>query len=100
MSDDFPCTKKGLKYFVGYKNYEKATTLCVLLPKMSGYVKNFDDAKNMSFLGQRLLVKYNEIGSKIKKIIIIIIIIIIIMIRYLKKDVSAFVNKRERCNTK
>ena len=35
--------KKGYKYFVSYKNNEKPTLLYLLLPKMSGYVENFND---------------------------------------------------------
>ena len=72
MSDEFTCSKKGCKYFASCKNNKKKNTLlCVLLPKMSKYVKNFEDGKAMRFLfkDEELLVKYNEIWSKIKTII-------------------------------
>ena len=39
-SDEFPCTKKGSKYFVGYRNKEEVTTLC-LAPKNEGMCKKF-----------------------------------------------------------
>ena len=40
--------------------------MCVLLPKIIGYLKNFDDAKTISFLGEDgNTVKYNKIWSKI-----------------------------------
>ena len=58
----FPCIKRGSKYFISYHNNE-VTPLCVLPPKMSGYLKNFVDAKTMSFLveDEKLLKKYKEI---------------------------------------
>lgn len=39
-SDELPCSKNDYKYFFGYKN-KKEISLFVLLPKMSGYLKNF-----------------------------------------------------------
>ena len=55
--------KKGLRYFVGYKDSKKIIPLCVFLPKMTAYRKDFDQAKFMSFLikDDELLEKYNEI---------------------------------------
>ena len=41
MSGDSPCIKKGSKYFISYKNNEGVIRLCVFLPKMNGYLKNF-----------------------------------------------------------
>ena len=58
ISDEFFCTRKGYKYFVGYKNDEEITPLCVLLPKLGGYSKYFDDATTMCFLiNTTLLIK-------------------------------------------
>ena len=38
------------EYFCGYLNNDVIQPLCVFLPKMSGYIKYFDDGgKNMSF---------------------------------------------------
>ena len=48
-SEKFPWTKKISKYFVTYQNNEIFTPLCVFSPKMSWYLKNFNDAKAMSF---------------------------------------------------
>ena len=31
--------KKGLKYFIGNKDDEKVKPMCIMLPKMSGYIK-------------------------------------------------------------
>ena len=55
--------KKGLRYFVGYKDSKKIIPLCIFLPKMTAYRKDFDPAKFMSFLikDDELLEKYNEI---------------------------------------
>ena len=55
--------KKGLRYFVFYKDSKKIIPLCIFLPKMTAYRKDFDQAKSMSFLikDDKLLKKYNEI---------------------------------------
>ena len=55
--------KKGLRYFVGYKDSKKIIPICIFLPKMTAYRKDFDQAKFMSFLikDDELLEKYNEI---------------------------------------
>ena len=43
--------KKGFKYFIGckdfigYKDDKKVKPLCIMFPKMSGYVKRFDETK-------------------------------------------------------
>ena len=60
--------KKGFKYFTGYKNAKKIRPLCVFLPKMSAYRREFDETKYMSFLikNDELSEKYNEIWEKVK----------------------------------
>ena len=35
--------KNGFKYFIGYKDNKKVKLLCVMLPKMSGYTRSYDD---------------------------------------------------------
>ena len=42
--------KKDFKYFIVYKDHEKVTPLCLMLPKMGEYRKNFSETKYMSFL--------------------------------------------------
>ena len=39
--------KKDIKYFIGYNNPEKVRRLCIFLPKMSAYRRNFDKTKCM-----------------------------------------------------
>ena len=60
---DGPFGKKRFKYFSGYKDAKKIKPLCIFLPKMSAYRKDFDGTKCMSFLieDDRLLEKYHEI---------------------------------------
>ena len=43
--------------------------MCVLLPKISGYVKKFDNAKTICFLVKnlKLLTKYIKFGEKLIK---------------------------------
>ena len=46
--------------------------LCIILPQMSGYKKDFDDGrKNMSFKieDKSVYLEYNKIWNKIKKIL-------------------------------
>ena len=43
---------KGCWYFIGYKDDEKVKPLCIMLPKMSGSTKNFDETKCLYFLIQ------------------------------------------------
>ena len=49
----------------------KNRPLCIFLPKMSAYRKNFDKTKCMTFLikDEKLLKKYNEIWKKVSNII-------------------------------
>ena len=59
---------KGFKYFVGYKDAEKVRPLCIFIPKMSAYRRDFDENKYVSFLiwDDELLEKYNEIFKNVK----------------------------------
>ena len=61
--------KKGFKYFIGYKYNENVKPLSLMLPKMGGYTKFFNETKYMSFLikDDQLLEKYNKILDKVKQ---------------------------------
>ena len=63
--------KKGFKFFIGYKDAKKIRPLCILLPKMSAYRKDFDETKSMSFSikDDELLKRHNEIWEKVENII-------------------------------
>ena len=50
LPEEFPCSNRSSKYFVGCKNNEKVRLLQVLLSKISNYVKNFDDDKTILFI--------------------------------------------------
>ena len=56
-------TKNSLKYFIGYNDDDAIRPLCIKLPQMIGYVKNFDSNKTMSFKisDSKLLKSYNKI---------------------------------------
>ena len=56
-------TKNSLKFFIGYNNDGVIRPLCIKLPQMIGYVKNFDSNKTMSFKvsDNKLLKKCNKI---------------------------------------
>ena len=69
VSDKFKHSDDGFKYFIGYKEGEIVKPLCIILPKMSGYIKYFENqGKNTSFVikDDSVLDKYNEIWNKIK----------------------------------
>ena len=39
-----------IKYFILYKDGEKVKGFCIMLPKMRGQTRHFDETKCMSFL--------------------------------------------------
>ena len=55
--------KNSLQYFIGYNDDDVIRPLCIKLPQMIGYVKNFDRNKTMSFKvsDNKLLTKYTKI---------------------------------------
>ena len=61
------------KYFIGYSyDDDVIRTLCIILSKMSGYIKYFDNGgKTMSFKieDESVHLKYTEIWNKIKAIL-------------------------------
>ena len=59
----------GKKCFIGYKDAKKIRSLCIFLPKISAYKKDFGETKCMSVLikDDELLEKYNEIWEKVSK---------------------------------
>ena len=42
--------KKDFKYFLGYKDAKQVRPLYIFLPKMSTYIRNFDETKYMFFI--------------------------------------------------
>ena len=48
VSHKTPFCKKGFEYFIGYKD-DKNKPLCVFLPKMTAYRKDFGETKYVSF---------------------------------------------------
>ena len=66
-------TKNSYKYFIGYSNGDIIRPLCILLPKMIGYVKHFDSNKTMSFKvsDNKILKKYKKIWEKVANLLTI-----------------------------
>ena len=67
--DKFKDNDDGFKYFIGYKEGKIVKPFCIILPKMSGYIKYFENGgKNMSFVvkNDMYLNKHNGIQDKIK----------------------------------
>ena len=57
--------KKGFRYFIGYEDdHAKVMPLCIVLPIMSAYRKDFDETKHVSFL----LEKHSEIWDKVSEV--------------------------------
>ena len=72
ISNKFKHSDDGFKHFIGYKEDEIVKPLCIILSRMSGYIKYFENGgKNMSFeiKNDDVLNKYNEIWNKVKKIL-------------------------------
>ena len=49
VTNQVPFGEKGSKYFIGYKDYRKVKPLCIILPKMSAYKRDFDKTKYVFF---------------------------------------------------
>ena len=76
-------TKNSLKYFIGYNHDDVIRPLCIKLPHMIGYVKDFDRSKTMSFKvsDNKLLKRYNKTWEKISNLINLIVnLFMVIMI--------------------
>ena len=60
-------TKNSLKYFIGYNDGDIIRPLCILLPQMIGYVKQFDSNRTMFFKvsDNKILKKYKKIWVKV-----------------------------------
>ena len=43
VSNKFLFGRKSFKYLIGYKDGKKVRPLCVMLPKMSAYRRDFDE---------------------------------------------------------
>ena len=70
VSDKFKHNDGSFKQFTGYKESENVKPLCIILPRMTGYVKYFENGeKNLSFVikDDDVLDKYNEIWDKSKE---------------------------------
>ena len=69
VSSRWKLNDETCKYFCGYLNNDVIKPLCVILPQMNGYIKDFeDDRKNMSFVtdDKKVYEKYNEIWNAVK----------------------------------
>ena len=61
-------TRNSFKYLIGYNDDGVFRPLCIKLPQMIGYVKNFDSNKTMSFKvsDNKLLkstIKYGKVSA-------------------------------------
>ena len=64
-------TKNLFKYFIGYCDDDIIRPLCITLPQMIGYVKNFNSNKTMSLKVEdnKLLKKYDKIWGIISDLL-------------------------------
>ena len=64
-------TKKSFKYFIGYNDNDLIRPLCIKLPQMTGYVRNFEGNTTISFKisDKQLLKKYNQIWKRVEKLL-------------------------------
>ena len=64
-------TKNSIKYFIGCNDDDVIRPLCIKLPQMIGYVKNFDSNKTMSLKVDinKLLKRYNRIWEIISNLL-------------------------------
>ena len=63
-------TKNSFKYFIGYNDNDIIRPLCIRLPQMTGYFRNFNENSTMSIKvnDKQLLKNYNRIWEKVEKL--------------------------------
>ena len=49
VSDKFKHNNKGFKYFIGYQESGIVKPLCIILPRMSGYIKYFENGDKIMY---------------------------------------------------
>ena len=59
----FLLVKKSFKYFIGYKDEGKIKPLCLMLSKVSGYTKNFNETKYFFLITKMMNCSKNMIKS-------------------------------------
>ena len=72
VSNKWKINDTTYKYLCGYLNNNVIQPLCVILPRMNGYIKNFDGGgKNMLFVmdDEEIYEKYNEIREVVRKLL-------------------------------
>ena len=72
VSNKWKINDATYKYLCGYLNDNVIQPLCIILPRIDGYIKYFDDGgKNMSFVtdDEELYEKYNEIWEVVRKLL-------------------------------
>ena len=64
-------TKNLFKYFIGYNYNDVIRPLCIKLPQMIEYIRNFDDNRTMSFniSDKQLLKKYSQMWKRVEKLL-------------------------------
>ena len=64
-------TKNSLNYFIGYNDNDVIRPLCISLPKITGYARNFDENPTTSFRvnNKQLLKNYNKMWEKVEKLL-------------------------------
>ena len=62
--------KSSFKYFIGYNDRDYFGPLCIKLPQMIGYVKNFVSNKTKSFevIDNKLLKMYTKIWERVSSL--------------------------------
>ena len=70
ISDQFKLDD-GVKNFIGYKNGETVTLLCIISPQMSEIIKYLKNKKSHVILADDddVILKHNEIWRKSKKLL-------------------------------
>ena len=61
-------TKNSHKYFIGYNDNDNIRGLCIKLPQMTGYAREFNEKSTMSFIvkDKKLFKKYIKIWETIE----------------------------------
>ena len=60
VPDRFKHSEEGFKYFIGYQKDEIVKLLCIILPQMNVYIKNFENFDIWEVIKNKLNIKFHS----------------------------------------
>ena len=70
IPDKFKHSDDVFKYFIGYKEHDIVKPLCIILPKMGGYIKYFENGGKKYLLWLTMIacwINIMKFGTRLKR---------------------------------